>query len=384
MSHKGTVRLVVLFLLMAMGLWPFLEVEAWERAGLGEIKLGVLLPLNDRSQEGRRMVEYYRGVLMACDSIRQTGLSVDVRAWDVGEDSDLDVILSEPKAKDRDIIIGPLYSKQVARLSTFADDNDVIVVIPFSITAPEVERNSHLFQIYQPADDFNKLVVDQYKKEFEGSHTIIVDCNDSTSRKGAFTKALRKGIEEDGGSLSVTNIRTLDETFEKAFKKEKANIVVLNGSRQQDLKLCIARLDNLKANNPEMDITLFGYTEWLMYTTDNLDSYYKYNVYIPSAFYYDPLSARTARFEQKYRWNFHADMMQAWPRLALSGYDHTFFFLKGLKIFGKTFKGESGSVGYAPIQTKLRFEQVGEGGYKNECLVFVHYTPDHKIEKIQF
>ena len=37
------------------------------------IRLGVMLPLHDINGDGKRMVEYYRGVLMACDSIKQLG-----------------------------------------------------------------------------------------------------------------------------------------------------------------------------------------------------------------------------------------------------------------------------------------------------------------------
>ena len=47
------------------------------------IRLGVMLPLHDQNGDGKRMVEYYRGVLMACDSLKTKGISVDVCAWNV-------------------------------------------------------------------------------------------------------------------------------------------------------------------------------------------------------------------------------------------------------------------------------------------------------------
>ena len=45
-----------------------------------EIRVGVMLPLHNDNGDGKRMVEYYRGVLMACDSLRVNGISTDVRA----------------------------------------------------------------------------------------------------------------------------------------------------------------------------------------------------------------------------------------------------------------------------------------------------------------
>ena len=44
------------------------------------IRLGVMLPLHDINGDGRRMVEYYRGILMACDSLKKLGMPVDVHA----------------------------------------------------------------------------------------------------------------------------------------------------------------------------------------------------------------------------------------------------------------------------------------------------------------
>jgi hypothetical protein len=52
------------------------------------IRVGVMLPLHDINGDGRRMVEYYRGILMACDSLKKLGISVDVHAWNTAENSD--------------------------------------------------------------------------------------------------------------------------------------------------------------------------------------------------------------------------------------------------------------------------------------------------------
>ena len=72
------------------------------------IRLGVMLPLHNENGDGRRMVEYYRGVLMAVDSLKHAGLSVDVFAWNVSEDANITKFLNDKNASTCDIIIGPL------------------------------------------------------------------------------------------------------------------------------------------------------------------------------------------------------------------------------------------------------------------------------------
>lgn len=347
-----------------------------------EIRMGVMLPLHDNNGDGKRMVEYYRGLLMACDSIKQEGVSVDVRAWNVEEGADIKPFIKDPAAAKLDVIVGPLYSTQVKDLSAFAKKHDIKLFIPFSINVPEGGYNENVFQVYQNHTNFNAKVIDSFVENFSSCHVVIVDCNDTTSKKGVFTFPLRKKLEEKGISQSVTNLKSSESYFAKAFDRNKRNVVVLNTGRSPELTATIAKLNNMKMNNPGIVVSLFGYTDWLLYTKHNLDNFFKYDTYIPATFYMNPLSAKTKRINTKYRWNFHADMMQALPRFAITGFDHGYFLLKGLHIYGKKFTGAAGTVGYAPIQTRLAFEP-GEGGaHLNHNLTIVHYKTDNSIETI--
>ena len=161
-------------------------------------------------------------------------------------------------------------------------------------------------------------------------------------------------------------------------------MVILNTGRSPELNVATAKLNGLLATAPDVQITLFGYTEWLMYTKHQLDNFYKFNAYIPSTFHYTPLTSNTLRFQQKYRANFRQDMMNSLPRFAITGFDHAMFFLQGFYRFGNDFTGAPGLLGYDPIQTPLRFERVGNGGMQNKTMVYVHYMPEHRMEVINF
>lgn len=348
------------------------------------IRVGVFLPLHNINGDGKRMVEYYRGILMACDSLKKTGLDIDVHAWNAAEDADVSQILQDKSAAACDIIFGPLYSKQMQQLSDFVSRHDIRLVIPFSISAPQLLTNRNIFQIWQSPTNINDATIVHYLDRFKDYHPVFIDCNDSTSKKGVFTFGLRRQLESRGIEYSVTNLKSSEDKFSNSFSRTKKNIVILNTGRSPELGVAFAKINGLKFNNPSLDITMFGYTEWLMYTRTHLENFYKYNTYIPSTFYYNPLSIQTERLEQKYRWNFHTDMQQSLPRFALTGFDHAFFFLKGLHKYGKTFNGAAGMFGYPVVQTPLSFERMGNGGLQNHSLLFVHYTPEHRIETIKF
>ena len=348
------------------------------------IKVGVVLPLHDVDGDGKRMTEYYRGFLMGCDSLKQQGYSIDVHAWNVPADADIRPTLQDASIRNCDVIFGPLYTKQVKPLSDFCKGAGIKLVIPFSIWGDEVSRNSEIFQVYQSLDELNNASIDAFISRFGNQHPVFIDCNDSTSKKGIFTFGLRNRLNARGVKYSITNLKSNEELFSKAFSRTQPNVVVLNTGRSPELTVAIAKLKVLVASNPGVVVSLFGYTEWLMYTRNNLDNFYKFNTHIPSTFYYNPLSAKTQHLENGYRRWFGLETLYALPKFALMGYDHAQFFIRGLYKYGKAFNGTKPQNVYTPLQTPLDFKRVGSGGMQNRAFMLVRYTNDKKIELINY
>ena len=348
------------------------------------VKIGVMLPLHDVDGDGRRMVEYYRGLLMACDELKQKGISTDVHAWNVPIDADIRTTLLEEGASKCDIIFGPLYTKQVAPLTAFCKANGIKLVIPFSISGDDVERNKEIFQVYQSQETLNECTIEAFLRRFTNVHPIFVDCNDSTSRKGVFTYGLRKELEKRKITYSVTNVNSSLEYFAKSFVPSKQNVVILNTGRSPQLTQVLNKLDEFTAKYPGADISLYGYTEWLMYAKYNLDRFYKYDTYIPSTFYYNANSAKTIDLESKYNTWFHQPMQVAMPRFAITGYDQAMFFIQGVNKYGKNFSGQLTQVNYTPVQTPLHFVKTSKGGYRNQILQLIHYTFNRQIEAVTY
>lgn len=348
------------------------------------IRLGVMLPLHDVNGDGRRMVEYYRGVLMACDSLKKIGLSVDVRAWNVPEDADIAKTLEDPAAAKLDMIIGPLYSKQMPALSDFVSRHGIPLVIPFSINAPQLQSNPYIFQIYQSQDQIDEATVRRACSWFKDYHPIIIDCGDAQSTKGNFTASLRKGFEQRGVQYSLTSLTSATNQFVNAFDTKKRNVVILNSSRTSCLEAALGKLGVVASLKPEAAISMLGYNDWLLQVPKHGDYFHTFDVYIPSVYYANPQASATLRLQQKYRWNFHQDMLPVLPNFALTGFDHAYFFLRGLNKYGKAFDGAGGRLTGDPVQTPLKFQRQGNGGHLNRGYMFVHFKNDRQVEMINY
>jgi len=349
------------------------------------IRMGVMLPLHDNNGEGRRMIEYYRGLLLACDSLKSEGISVDVYAWNTPSDANISEILAKPEAAACDIIFGPLYSKQMEPLSSFCSQHAIKLVIPFSISAPQLAYNSNIFQVYQAPENMNETVARRLADWFGESHIVIVDCDNPGNPKGAFTSALRQLLDSRNRKYRLTSLKSPSASFASAFDAGKHNVVVLNSGRTSDMEEAFVKLKDFRSSNPGVRVSLIGYTEWMEQAESHQQSFHRYDMYIPSPSYF-PLAPITAkRIGAKYRSSFHQDMMKFYPPLAFTGFDHALFFLRGLHKYGHTFKGDANSFGYVPVQTPLKFEPVtAGGGYQNRGFMFVHYKTDGQVETINY
>ena len=336
--------------------------------------IGVMLPLHDINGDGRRMTEYYRGLLMGVSELKHEGFNITVNAWNVPEGDDLSIVLRDPKAAKCDIIFGPLYTTQVKTLADFCTRNGIRLVIPFSINGDDVQTCKQIYQVYQRPADITEASIKNFLMSFADAHPVFIDCNDVTSKKGDFTFGLRKQLEARGIPYSITNLNNSSGMFMQAFSPSKRNVVILNTGRSPELGQAFAKLDEMTAYDPSFKICMFGYNEWFMYTKIYQDKFSKYEAYVPSVYDYNNQTDKTRSLEKLYETYFKAPMMQnALPRFALTGYDHMMFFLKGMDKYGPEFHGYANQSTYSPVQTPLMFERLGYGGYQNRAFMLVHF-----------
>ena len=245
-------------------------------------------------------------------------------------------------------------------------------------------NNPQIFQIYQSADSQAQDAIRAYLDRFPNHHPVFIDCNDASSTKGIFTFSLRKQLETKGIKYNITNLKSSEEAFAKSFSLSKPNVVILNTGRSPELNVALAKIDGLKAANPALSVSLFGYTEWLMYTKVYFDYFCKYETYIPTVAYYNALSPQTKRIEYKYRQWFKEEMQGALPRFALTGYDQASYFCQGLHRYGMNFSGSKAENMHTPLQTPLHFRQVANGGRQNANFMLIHYKNNRTIESITY
>lgn len=355
--------------------------------GKRPIRIGVLLPLHNDNGDGKRMVEYYRGVIMACDSLKREGINTEISAWNAAEDADVAKLLQTNDANLCDIIFGPLYTRQMPVVSKFCADNDIRLLIPFSIEGKETEINANIYKVYQTRAEQNARTVKEFCNLFRDYNVVLINCNDNDAGRADFTTPLREALAAQGTSLRITSVTSTDIDFANAFSTTQKNIVMLNSEGWEPLKSVLLSLDRMMENSPEGQkpvVSMFGYTRWFIYETTIIDRLYQYDSYIPTTYYYARSSKKSKAMEARYNTLFGTKMMVDYtPRMGLTGYDHAMYMIKGLYTHGESFAG--GEVDYKPLQSPLHFFRLGgHGGLQNDSYMFIHYNRSKQITKVTF
>lgn len=349
---------------------------------MSTIKAALILPF----QEDKRMVEYYEGLLMAVDSLKRTGTSLDLYVYDSGKDiSTLNTILAKNEMKKMDVIFGPMHQNQIKPLSDFAEKNDIRLVIPFSQKGEEVFNNPAVYQINTPQSYLYSEVYEHFTRQFPNAHVIFIEPAIADKEKAEFISGLKQELKSKGVSMQTVNESATKETLKAALRNDKENIFIPTSSTNVLLIKALPQLTLLVRDNPEQNIHLFGYPEWQIYTKDHLDSFFELDVYFYSSFYTNTLFPAAVQFTNNYHKWYSKDLTSKFPNYAMLGFDTGFFFLKGLSRYGSELENNLPKMNLTPIQTGFKFQRVNNwGGFINKKVFFIRFTKNFELVKLDF
>lgn len=359
-----------------------------ESERISTIKAAVVLPFLDgvSKSESSRMVEYYEGLLMAVDSLKRTGTSIDLYTYNSGaENSSLNALLNKSEMKDMDIIFGPLYQQHITPLAEFAKKHDTRLVIPFTSKDNTVFRNPAVYQINTPQSYLYSEVYDHFVRQFPNANVIFIEASEGAKEKVEFIKGLKDELRSRSIPMKSMEENVTVESLKTVLRADRENIFIPTSGSNLTLIKILPQLTLLVREQPESRIRLFGYPEWQTYTKDHLDAFFELDTYFYSSFYTNNLLPAAINFTKNYRKWYGKEMDERYPKFGMLGFDTGYFFLKGLSRYGSAFERNMQQMDLTPIQTGFKFQRVNNwGGFINKKVFFVHFTRNYELVKLDF
>ncbi len=341
-----------------------------------KVRMGVVLPLKEKTSRGAKMVEFYQGLLMAVDSVKRMGLSVEVTALHSGSSAAaMDSLLMKSPLGQCDVIFGPLDVAQLPALADYCDLRGIRLVVPFSTLATQVHGHQLHYLVNAPRHEVQKQAAWFAQAVFPDENFVILESNEKNDEGASLIERVRTEMDSHGVYVKQINISVDDSAFEAVLDPNKMNVLFINSSTLSALNALLNKLRPFAAQHPQFRFSLYGYPAWQTYAAQTLSDLYRFDTYIYTSFYRDPNDKCVLHFEQRFKNNFGRPMAQTFPRYGLFGFDLGYYFLYGLGKYGDQFEANLNIMSCDPLQHAMDFESQGESdGYINQFVELVHYA----------
>ena len=347
------------------------------RTSISDLEVGVLLPLADK-----RMLEFYRGLLMAADRVRKKGVNLDIHAWDSGTTTaKIEPLLA--KVGKLDILFGPAIATQVPMVAETCREKGVRLVLPFFYGQP-LENYPLVYNATAPSTVLFEAAAQKLMSYFADKNFVIVRSGNAAGKGKNLSEAITKALTKRTGAPRTLELEGDDFAYESALNQFRDNMIVLDDSKVSSLKALLSHLKEFRAKHPQYRLSLLGFDDWQDEINNFLNDFFALDTYIISPYYYNEWDDKVRNFEKAYTESFHMPVAQNNPRLAALGFDLGCYFLGGLSAFGNTFEKMQGDIQQEPYQNRFRFERGASAqSFSNNFVQFVHFTPENKIELVR-
>lgn len=346
-------------------------------------------PQRQQGLRGRNFAEFYEGFMLAVDSLKSTGLSVNLHVKDTERDTlRIKKIVRELSVLQPDLIIGPVYSEDVSITGRLARYQEVSLISPLSTRHPLVAENPNILQII-PSRQAEGIALANYISTFTKGDIILVRGTDSVSMSNSwrFKKQLQDHMPLDslGRPLGLREYWLKDSlmtVLDRVLNRDKQNLVVIYSESEPDVSRLVTRL-NLLSSLYSMQV--FGLSSWQSWKTIDLNYFHQLQTCLITPFYTDYSHPAVRRFLLRSRDAYGYEPDGITPlgyNFSMLGYDIGFFFLSALKQYGKDFRNCLDQVQADQLLTRFRFSREGNGGLVNTSFVLIRYKNDYTVERL--
>jgi LysM repeat protein len=324
-----------------------------------------------------RFIEYYEGMLLAIDSLRNKGVAIKLTVRDCGSGTKkIDVILKENALREAHLIIGAVENDQIAPVAAFAKKNSIKYVIPFTSRNDDVLANAYVFQVNTPHSYLYAKATQAAYDLFYDYNIVFVETNNQ-DEKIEFIRVFKQELSQH--NVPYRDLFYTEASFhtdlELILRKDKRNVIIPTSGTLEALNKIRTPLRAFVEANPHCYVNLFGYPEWQTYARECMEDFFVLNTYIYTNFYADNLSPDITRFYSKYKIWYSKNLANTFPKYGILGFDTGMFFLDAMYRYGVDFEPYLGVINYKSLQTGFKFYRVNNwGGFINMNLFIVHYN----------
>jgi ABC-type branched-subunit amino acid transport system substrate-binding protein len=289
--------------------------------------------LNALKGSVRLAVDYYEGLKMALNDLEREGLSMNVRVVDTQADGAVvDSLLSTSHLLEADIIIGPVTSENIRKVSTFCRERNITMISPLNSKTEGVKFANNMLVLNPTIETHGENILNHIKTQYPYRRNVVI-----VSSGKPYEVELVKHMQSHAAANGMGTLReyNCNDKFSLAELKEQmtvgdSNLVVFTFWHDEDM---INRaLRELNAS-PKGRTIVYGMPIWISFQKVPFNIYNNIGICVSSESHYDINDPEIQKFKRRY---FNA---YRWPpsNYAYRGYDDMVFIGRAIKRYGLDF-----------------------------------------------
>ncbi|ARV08989.1 hypothetical protein BTO05_04830 [Winogradskyella sp. PC-19] len=351
-------------------------------------KLAILLPFNlhkidlDSVAEAKAIMksdkilstalDFHSGALMALDSAKSLGISVDLKVFDTqNRTSQVASIADREDFSNYDAVIGPMMTKTFDRFTSEVKGDAVPVFAPLAMPS---KVSSNVYQTIPDRKILSKKMVDYIKQDSAKVQVVIIADQkhraESNNLKSQFpaAKQLFSEVAKKGKNKGKDEYFIYPTRFEGMFKKGK-NIVFLETDDVSFGSSIISLLNGLSIDDIKIILTTTNKSR-AFESNDPDNNYHLSNL----QFHYATINKQydtdnEAGFIRDYKRRYGVSP----SKYATRGFDLVLDVLLRLSANEDGFDSSEENLETEYIENKFRYNKKTFGGHINEAMYIVKY-----------
>jgi LysM repeat protein len=337
-------------------------------------------------------LEAYEGILIAVDSLRSLGLTIELDVFDTGADTTgLYRLIHSGSLDGADLIIGPVFSYHLEQIAGWAAERDIPIVSPVPLRDRDITLNKPtLYRVFPSESVIHEIMAREIVSHPESK--VIFLHSDSAMFDPATSALWRRVTAATGcdtafaedrlvahhytGVTEKRNVYGNVATLESLLDQTRENIIVLAITQTPIVSSAFSALHSL---TKRYNIKVLAYPEIRGLETIDLKYFFDLELLIPAESYVDFLSPAAQEFGSLFMKKFRTEPMA--ESFAWRGFDIGWYFIGGIAYRGKEFLRDPGIFNPALLCLEPDFRRDNrQNGYENRGIFILHYHRDMTIE----
>ncbi len=309
--------------------------------------------------------DLYRGFLMACDSLKKSGLSVNVDLYGVGRGTDLShQLIASGQLLNKQLIIGPVFPDQFETVADYAIQNNIPIINPLLATRFNAKN------IIEITPD-KAYYYDKIQNMFDDKYVIYYK---SVNDDAQFVENIQK-IKNIDTTIVYDKFITPD-SMATTLSKDKENIFIVAAKDNLNNELLLSKLVALKATAYNQKMSVLASQHVSNIPKERRGDFFRCDLHYITSSFQDRTNEASMKFETDY---IHTYSLVPSP-FSYRGYEIGIIIMGAINENGSDFMNELNDTIRRAIQVPYMFYRENDiEKLVNQEWLLINYSPNFSI-----